>query len=288
MNDIPVNDLSALDPFVRFCSAVSLYSPYPELLMAYDFRLFYVLEGGFKVYFETESIVVRERGLLVFPPATPYRLEPLESSGAKHIILDFDLVSERRGLPSKHPVSIADFNNEEVYSFRTVPPFDTVFFLENAYFCIDDLNEMCEEMQNGEEGYTSMLSGMLRCLLVRAAREKRRRRSALRSTAEATCIEVKAYIRERCVGDIDNVCIGEHFGYHPYYLNQIFKRSTGYTLREYITECRLYQAQELLLLSELSIAEIGERCGFCSSSYFTEVFSGRLGVTPREYRKNAK
>ena len=281
-------DIRDFNPCVRFCSAVNLSSSYSEMLTAYDHRIFFVLEGGFTAHFENESILVRENGLLLFPPATPYRLEPFDGGCSKHIIVNFDMVSENRGMPSRTPVGASVFDRERVYSYKTFPPFDTVFYLENAYFCAEVLNEACEEMRNGDEGYGEILSGLLKCLLIRAEREKRRREAVTGNDAVALCYKVKEYLKSVYADGIDNSAIGERFGYHPYYLNQVFKKNTGYTLREYVTECRLSMARDLLLRTEKSIAEVGEICGFCSPAYFTETFSKRVGVTPREYRKKAK
>ncbi|WP_379315594.1 helix-turn-helix domain-containing protein [Paenibacillus puldeungensis] len=43
-------------------------------------------------------------------------------------------------------------------------------------------------------------------------------------------------------------------------------------------------AQKLLNAATLSVNEICLMCGFNSPSYFTKVFSAKIGVTPSDYR----
>ena len=45
------------------------------------------------------------------------------------------------------------------------------------------------------------------------------------------------------------------------------------------------QAKQLLRYSELSLEEIGERCGYKSQSYFSRVFRKKMGMSPREHMK---
>jgi AraC-like DNA-binding protein len=44
-------------------------------------------------------------------------------------------------------------------------------------------------------------------------------------------------------------------------------------------------ASELLHHGEKTLAEITETCGFCDQSYFTRVFQGVKGVTPKQFRE---
>jgi transcriptional regulator GlxA family with amidase domain len=63
-----------------------------------------------------------------------------------------------------------------------------------------------------------------------------------------------------------------------------FKRSLGVTPRDYLLQCRVRRAQELLARTDMSVSEIGRCCGFADQSHFTRRFQERMGVTPRQYR----
>ena len=55
---------------------------------------------------------------------------------------------------------------------------------------------------------------------------------------------------------------------------------------EYRTELLIMNAQRMLAATELSISEIAERLGFGSETYFRRIFKSKVGISPREFRKN--
>jgi two-component system response regulator YesN len=73
----------------------------------------------------------------------------------------------------------------------------------------------------------------------------------------------------------------------PYYLCRMFKKHTGCTIMEYITNVRVKRAQDLLINSQDTIQEIGEKVGFGAPSYFSNVFKRSTGLTPLQYRRQA-
>ncbi|KAI7262055.1 hypothetical protein KC345_g9565 [Hortaea werneckii] len=68
------------------------------------------------------------------------------------------------------------------------------------------------------------------------------------------------------------------------YLGKLFKDSCGVSITEYINDVRLRHAQDLLLQSDYTIAEIMDKCGYANQSYFFRLFKTRFGTTPKDYR----
>lgn len=64
-----------------------------------------------------------------------------------------------------------------------------------------------------------------------------------------------------------------------------FKRKTGVTPLQMITDLRMEKARMYLRLSEFSVAEVGRICGYQDNAYFTRVFTRQEGMTPTDYRK---
>ena len=65
----------------------------------------------------------------------------------------------------------------------------------------------------------------------------------------------------------------------------VFKKATGLTLVDYLTQVRLTRAIRLLRETDRSIAEIAMQVGFADQSYFDRRFRRRFGRTPRQYRE---
>lgn len=67
---------------------------------------------------------------------------------------------------------------------------------------------------------------------------------------------------------------------------QLFKRYLNRTPNDYLNSFRLEKGMELLRETDMTITEIADACGFCSSSYFTELFTRQKGLPPSAYRKH--
>ena len=74
----------------------------------------------------------------------------------------------------------------------------------------------------------------------------------------------------------------------PSHAMTVFRRTAGVTLGDYVTMCRVAEAQRLLLTTSMTVTEIAEEAGFGSLSSFYEHVSAACGVTPREYRRQGR
>lgn len=65
-----------------------------------------------------------------------------------------------------------------------------------------------------------------------------------------------------------------------------FKEEMGSTVNQYIIETKIDEAKNLLVFSEMSLAEIAHALSFSSQSYFSNCFKKVTGSTPYIYKKN--
>jgi len=72
----------------------------------------------------------------------------------------------------------------------------------------------------------------------------------------------------------------------PHYFSSLFKQSTGLTPYQYVTKCRIEKAKQLLVKTDIAIAEIALQVGFQNQSHFTRVFRKLTNITPKAYRNN--
>ena len=68
---------------------------------------------------------------------------------------------------------------------------------------------------------------------------------------------------------------------------ELFNRYIAATPVNYITEYRISKSMDLLRNTDMSVTEIAFSVGFAGSSYFSETFKCRTGISPTKYRKNA-
>jgi len=67
-----------------------------------------------------------------------------------------------------------------------------------------------------------------------------------------------------------------------------FRKATGLTFVQYVTELRLRRALHLLVDTELSISEVAAASGFPNAAYFSRRFSEQRGVTPGAFRNQSR
>lgn len=77
-------------------------------------------------------------------------------------------------------------------------------------------------------------------------------------------------------------------GMNPKYFCRIFRSLTHHSPVDYLNFYRIEQAAYLLDSTDLPVTEVGNRCGFEESSYFTKVFKKYKGTTPICYRRNLR
>ena len=96
--------------------------------------------------------------------------------------------------------------------------------------------------------------------------------------------DVISYITDHLSDDLSIETLSSYAHLSTYYFIRIFKKETGFTPHEYITNARISSAKYLLTTTQLSISEISYKLGFSCDSAFCTVFKGKTGSTPNSYR----
>lgn len=94
---------------------------------------------------------------------------------------------------------------------------------------------------------------------------------------------VKDYINEHLHEDLKLIELAALAQVSPYYFLRLFKQSVGLTPHQYILQRRIEKAKFLLQHSELGVAEIASRVGFCDQSHLTQYFKRIVGITPKQF-----
>lgn len=92
------------------------------------------------------------------------------------------------------------------------------------------------------------------------------------------------YIHTYLDQDITLSDVADILSLSQYHFCRLFKQSTGVTPHQYLTQCRINQAKQLLLTTKLTITEIAFEVGITNHSSFTRLFRQHVGVTPKVFR----
>ncbi len=71
------------------------------------------------------------------------------------------------------------------------------------------------------------------------------------------------------------------------YFTRIFNRVKGMSPMNYLTECRINRAKELLEDTDMKINTISQELGFSSPQRFNVTFKKNVGIAPTEFRKDS-
>lgn len=94
-----------------------------------------------------------------------------------------------------------------------------------------------------------------------------------------------AYIQEHLEQNLSLTELATVVQMSPHYFATLFKQSMGITPHQYITQCRVERAKQLLAQHQFSIAHISQQVGFQSQSHFAKVFRKSVGITPKAYQQ---
>ena len=79
--------------------------------------------------------------------------------------------------------------------------------------------------------------------------------------------------------------VADRFHMSVSYFSKLFHEYTGMTFPEFINDLRLTYAKELLLSDrDLNVKRVAQLCGFGTTSYFSQQFTKKFGISPSTVR----
>ena len=269
------------NPVIR---SVSLYEKInrTDECISYDSRVIYMVSGDLSAVVGGEKFSHLSVGNLLFIPAgVPYKLK---SKYLRAVVVTFDMTDENPAPEERiAPVPTAEYKPELCHKAGLEAPFDKCIMLPDFEGEMDAFLRMADIFTSAEGTYKAQISAMFKLAMLKVAE------CAEENALPARMVEeLDNYIMENAGDEISNTEIGAIFGYHPFYVSKVLKERKGLTLRQYIINYRLKAAKRLLELTNKSIADIAEECGFTDASYFAKTFKSYFGETPKDYRSRFK
>ncbi len=77
----------------------------------------------------------------------------------------------------------------------------------------------------------------------------------------------------------------ENFYYNKFYIIRAFKKTTGYTIKEFTNKVKVLKTIDPLLFTDDTILKIALNNGFNSQEYYSETFKNVIGISPVNFRK---
>lgn len=125
---------------------------------------------------------------------------------------------------------------------------------------------------------SNLLSNICYCLVDEARRQAK-------SRIPDSIGRMRDYLAESYTEKISLDSLSAQFFLSKSYLQRQFKRYTGLSPLEFLTQTRISEAKKLLRTTSLPIQTVALQVGFEDPSYFIQVFRHQESMTPLKYKK---
>lgn len=262
---------SRSDFYLRYISISKYEGDWNSLPHTHQFtELFYVLHGEGVFYIEREKVPVKTDDLIIINPNVEHTEKTFPNNPMEYIVFGVE------GLAFSFPEHDQAYGRG--YSFYSYGS-DKNQFINFAQL-------MMHEFQDQKPGFEKVCHGLLDVLLVYISRKQ-----SLSVISESSfqlskeCAIAKRYIDTNYAQDITLDSLADLTHINKFYLAHSFTECIGQSPISYLTERRLAACKELLSSSNLSVTQIATSAGFSSQSYFSQIFNKKVGMSPRQYRK---
>ena len=82
--------------------------------------------------------------------------------------------------------------------------------------------------------------------------------------------------------------IATQLNYSPFHLCRLFRKHTGQSIHQYLSQLRLRTSLEYVTQANTDLTDLALKLGFASHSHFTEAFRKTFGAPPSELRNTSR
>lgn len=228
-------------------------------------ELFFVTKGMGTFYFHDKTYTIQEGDMIIVPPYTQHTERSAENSPLEYYVVGMSGVVFR-----------PEDNRSICHTFC---------HFEDSSVMADLLYQIMYEMRERKSDYEIICRNLLEILILRLIRSQRLiPEPADIHTCLKECTLIKDFLDTHYSQSINLETLTKLTHTSKYYMIHTFKKYVGLSPMQYLNERRLDAACDLLENTDLSIAAVATECGFSSQSYFTQSFTKKKTMTPRQYR----
>lgn len=284
MQTVKFSDIKPYIRYVRDISNVS-YKQFDYTIKAYDCRLFYCTGGKGNFEIDGNAYPLKSGVLLLFKYDVPYAYYPDTQDPMTLLGVNFDYVNSAFDTSTPiPPVKRENFDKSKILAPVTIDEtlLEKPLVIDNAFSIEGELKTLNSEFTRREILYETRCSALLCSIITQALRLAVK--VPLKNKDYNFIQNVINVLNEEYAEQITLSALGDKFGYHPNYLNQIFMTYTGKPIYAYLQDLRIMKAIDLLQNSSLPVGDIAVSIGFCDIAHFSKTFKQKTGLSPSAFR----
>jgi len=266
-------------------------SKYTGVMHRHDFiEIVYVISGSARHYMGEYIYEVHKGDLIIVNYGVEHTFIPIETDVEGFSTYDLIFTTELFEITG---VGKFDFSSlASSYLFYSMFPDSTSvnnslnLIRSNSGDFYDILGKIHTEYTQRRNGFMSMIRAHLIELITLIFREIDKK-TISDITKEQRGVVSKAidYMKNNYNTRINLDSIVSDIFLSKDYFRQLFKRTTGMSVTDFIQQTRVEEACRLLLTTERTIFDIAGDCGFTDIKFFYKTFKKITGKTPGELRK---
>lgn len=247
------------------------------------YELYYLYSGDRYYFIKDKTYHVTRGNLVLVKPYDIHSTSSFSKSGYDRCLIMFKKSFITQTAEPAEGINLFECFERDIHLIPL--SFEEQSFVETL------LSYMVNEQKNQSPGYNEFIKAAMIQLLLIASRHAETTPDVGEGDAiptHKTVSAVAAYINNNYNEDITLESISELFFISPCYFSRTFKRITGIAFNEYLNGVRIKEAQRLLAVTSMSIAEISEAVGYKSTTHFGRSFKSISRMSPTEYRRIKK
>ncbi|WP_190930150.1 helix-turn-helix transcriptional regulator [Paenibacillus oceani] len=246
-------------------------------------EIIFVHNGEGSVIFEHGAYEVKPGTLLFIKPFQPHYLQMRISSGTPYVR---SLLKYEKGYFTEYLKAFPDLqkfhdhlcSDSDVVQVQQVPEHERL-----VKFMVESNERLLLHPTHTQmEGRALLLASVLHYLYPLWRKDGAAKQPAV--TKAPAVSGVMKWIEENYDKEFELDVLAQAVHLSPNHVSQLFRKVTGKTIIEWLTERRMKQACILLKTTTRSVQEIGEKSGWPNFNYFCYIFKKRMGMTPKQYR----
>ena len=246
------------------------------------FEINYVFKGSCFNIVENHEFFMKENDLIILHPGTFHCLTTDDSSVIINILARSSFIFSKFSNLSTSSSPLWKFldsaGKDDYYKY--------IFFSGKTVHSI--IADMVEEEYQKYSNNAVMNEALFTTLIILLLREDiSMKLSSERGYVSTTVSEVLQYIYDN-FSTVTLKDAAEKFHYSESYLSKIFSKQVGKSFINVVTSTKMQHAIKYLVETDKKINEISILLGYESNAYFQKFFKKIFGITPMDFRNQAR
>ncbi|MFT3745692.1 MAG: AraC family transcriptional regulator [Pyrinomonadaceae bacterium] len=251
------------------------------------FDLIFVLDGTGRQIVNGNEFQYKPGNLFLLTPEDSFRFEPLEATRVFSVQFDNDFVRDQASSEDSEWLDRMRF----VLVNASHQPGCILKNQTDKPVVRELIESVLREERNEQLFFRRMIDQIVNTLLIVVARNlSMRLPERINISKESTIHRILQHIHHNIYepNKLTAERLGRDLGISSSYIGRYFKKHTGETLQDYITQYRLRLVESRLLHTNLRVNAIAYEMNFTDESHLNRLFKRYRGVSPARFRREAR